>query len=248
MKKNKMRDCYYNPNFKLIKLNEMKEKMKEALRPIYERMLADESISKLSEKNYCCMAPVVGNNYPKEPRTGFMFYGRANNGWEAGVDDTFDTIYSTKLDGLHQYIRNNKSAFLRVAGKVFSEYYDNDWIDHIAYSNLYKVAPNAGNPNDPTCDAQWEYVTEIFKKEIETLLPKFVVLFAGTNWADDFIWYINGEEMPQPLETIIWDEDYGYSLSVYKIDEVYYIVSEHPQGKKEYLHAEAILSIFEKYK
>ena len=54
--------------------------------------------------------------------------------------------------------------------------------------------------------------------------------------------------MPQPLETIIWDEDYGYSLSVYKIDEVYYIVSEHPQGKKEDLHAEAILSIFEKYK
>ena len=62
------------------------------------------------------------------------------------------------------------------------------------------------------------------------------------------ICYINGEEMPQPLETIKWDEDYGYSLSVYKIDEVYYIVSEHPQGKKEYLHAEAILSIFEKYK
>jgi len=226
----------------------MKEKMKEALRPIYERMLADESISKLSKKNYCCMAPVVGNNYPKEPRTGFMFYGRANNGWEVGVDDTFDTIYSTKLDGFYQYIRDNKSAFLRVAGKVFSEYYDNDWIDHIAYSNLYKVAPNAGNPNDPTCDAQWKYVTEIFKKEIETLLPKFVVLFAGTNWADDFIWYINGEEMPQPLETKKWSDDYGYSLSVYKIDEVYYIVSEHPQGKKEDLHAEAILSIFEKYK
>ena len=177
-----------------------------------------------------------------------MFYGRANNGWEVGVDGTFDTIYNAQLDGLYKYIEDNKSAFFRVAGRVFSEYYGDDWLNHVVYSNLYKVAPDAGNPNGSTCDAQWEYVTEIFKKEIETLLPKFVVLFAGTNWADDFIWYINGEEMPQPLETIIWDEDYGYSLSVYKIDEVYYIVSEHPERKKEDLHAEAILSIFEKYK
>lgn len=232
----------------------MKEKLKEALRPIYDKMLKDTSINGWretidgEERAYPCMAPVVGNNYPKEPRTGFMFYGRANNGWEEGVNDTFDTIYNAQLDGLYEYIEDNKSAFFRVAGRVFSEYYGDDWLSHVVYSNLYKVSRHEKNPTDPECNAQREYVTEIFKKEIETLLPKFVVLFAGTNWADTFICYINGEEIPQPLETIIWDEDYGYSLSVYKIDEVYYIVSEHPQGKKEYLHAEAILSIFEKYK
>lgn len=232
----------------------MKEKLKEALRPIYDKMLKDTSINGWretidgEERAYPCMAPVVGNNYPKEPRTGFMFYGRANNGWEEGVNDTFDTIYNAQLDGLYEYIEDNKSAFFRVAGRVFSECYGDDWLSHVVYSNLYKVSRHEKNPTDPECDAQRKYVTEIFKKEIETLLPKFVVLFAGTNWADEFICYINGEEMPQPLETIIWDEDYGYSLSVYKIDEVYYIVSEHPQGKKEYLHAEAILSIFEKYK
>lgn len=232
----------------------MKEKLKEALRPIYDKMLKDTSINGWretidgEERAYPCMAPVVGNNYPKEPRTGFMFYGRANNGWEEGVNDTFDTIYNAQLDGLYEYIERNKSAFFRVAGRVFSECYGDDWLSHVVYSNLYKVSRHEKNPTDPECNAQRKYVTEIFKKEIETLLPKFVVLFAGTNWADEFICYINGEEMPQPLETIIWDEDYGYSLSVYKIDEVYYIVSEHPQGKKEYLHAEAILSIFEKYK
>lgn len=232
----------------------MKEKLKEALRPIYDKMLKDTSINGWretidgEERAYPCMAPVVGNNYPKEPRTGFMFYGRANNGWEEGVNDTFDTIYNAQLDGLYEYIERNKSAFFRVAGRVFSECYGDDWLSHVVYSNLYKVSRHEKNPTDPECNAQREYVTEIFKKEIETLLPKFVVLFAGTNWADEFICYINGEEMPQPLETIIWDEDYGYSLSVYKIDEVYYIVSEHPERKKEDLHAEAILSIFEKYK
>jgi hypothetical protein len=178
-----------------------------------------------------------------------MFYGRATNGWEVGVDDTFDTIYNAQLDGLYKYINeDNDSAFFRVAGRVFSECYGDDWLSHVVYSNLYKVSRHEKNPTDPECNAQRKYVTEIFKKEIETLLPKFVVLFAGTNWADDFIWYINGEEMPQPLETKKWSDDYRYSLSVYKIDEVYYIVSEHPQGKQEDLHAEAILSIFEKYK
>lgn len=226
----------------------MKEKLKDVLREIYQRMLEDNRISELAKENYCCMAPVVGKNYPKEQGKGFLFFGRATNGWEAGVDYTFDDIYNTQLDGLYTYIGKNKSAFLRVAGKVFGEYYGDDWFNNVAYSNLYKVAPNSGNPEDSVCDAQWKYVTEIFKKEIETLLPKFVVLFTGKCWADDFIWYINGNAMPQPLENIIWDEDYGYSLSVYKIGEVYYLVSEHPERKKEYLHAEAILSVFEKYK
>jgi hypothetical protein len=232
----------------------MKEKLKEALRPIYDKMLKDTSINGWSEtidgekRAYPCMAPVVGNNYPKEPRTGFMFYGRANNGWEEGVDDTFDTIYNAQLDGLHQYIRKNKSAFLRVAGRVFSECYGDDWLNHVVYSNLYKVSRPNKNPTDPECRDQLKYVKEIFEKEIETMSPKFVVLLTGENWAKDFVWHINGNEIPAPLETKKWSDDYRYSLSVYKIDEVYYIVSEHPQGKKEDLYAEAILSIFEKYK
>ena len=232
----------------------MKEKMKEALRPIYDKMLKDTSINEWSEiidgekRAYPCMAPVVGNNYPKEPRTGFMFYGRANNGWEEGVDDTFDTIYNAQLDGLHQYIRDNESAFFRVAGRVFSEYYGDDWLSHVVYSNLYKVSRHKKNPTDPECNVQLKYVKEIFEKEVETMSPKFVVLLTGENWAKVFLWHINGNEIPAPLETKKWADDYKYSLSVYKIDEVYYIVSEHPQGKKEDLHAEAILSIFEKYK
>ena len=232
----------------------MKEKLKEALRPIYDKMLKYTSINGWretidgEERAYPCMAPVVGNNYPKEPRTGFMFYGRANNGWEEGVNDTFDTIYNAQLDGLYEYIKDNKSAFFRVAGRVFSECYGDDWLNHVVYSNLYKVSRHEKNPTDPECRVQLEYVKEIFEKEVETMSPKFVVLLTGENWAKDFVWHINGNEIPAPLETKKWSDDYRYSLSVYKIDEVYYIVSEHPQGKKEDLHAEAILSIFEKYK
>lgn len=226
----------------------MRNFLKEALKPLYEIMLKDERISALSKRNYCCMAPSVGEKYPKMPNEGIVFYGRANNGWTTGVDDSFDTIYDGGAEGLTDYIKGNISPFLRTAGKAFSNYYGEEWYEHVAYSNLYKVAPPSSNPTDTVCRKQWEYVTEIFKKEIKTLSPKFVVMFAGKCWADDFVRYVNGEKMLEPLETIEWDENYGYEINIYKIEEVYYLITEHPQGKKETLHAQAIIDTIEKYK
>lgn len=226
----------------------MRKTLKEALRSLYEAMLKDNGISVLKEENYCCMAPSVGEKYPKMPNEGIVFYGRANNGWTTGVDDSFDTIYDDGAEGLTDYIKGNSSPFFRTAGKAFSNYYGEEWYEHVAYSNLYKVAPHSGNPTNTVCGTQWEYITEIFKKEIKTLSPKFVVMFAGKCWADDFVWYVNGEKMPEPLETIEWDKNYGYEINIYKIEEVYYLITEHPQGKNETLHAQAIIEIIEKYK
>lgn len=242
----------------------MKEKLKEALRPIYDKLLKDNSINQLQQiirkdtqeyvYEYACMAPFVGDKFSKAENNGIIYYGRATNGWQSSVKSDFDEIYDKGFinekgeNGYFEYIFENKSAFLRVAGKVFNEYYGDDWYNHVTYSNLCKVAPHSGNPNNSVYEAQNKYVTKIFKEEIKTLSPKFVVLFVGKSWAKDFLRYINDDKEPQPLETIEWDKDYEYSLSVYKIGEVYYLVSEHPQGKKENLHAEAILSVFEKYK
>ena len=52
----------------------MKNTLKEALRPLYEPMLKDERISVLSEQDYCCMAPFVGNKFPKTPNDGIIYY------------------------------------------------------------------------------------------------------------------------------------------------------------------------------
>ena len=226
----------------------MRNFLKETLKPLYETMLKDESISALSKHNYCCMAPYVGSKFPTTANDGIILYGRANNGWNTGVDDDYDIIYDKGPEGVTDYIKGDSSSFFRTAAKTFSTFYGEDWYEYVTYSNLYKVAPSAGNPNNSICGSQWEYVTEIFKHEINTLSPKFVVMFAGKKWADDFMWYINGEKMPKPLETKEWDENMGYEINVYKIGEVYYLITEHPQGKKESLHIEAILSILKKYK
>ena len=223
----------------------MKEKQKDVLREIYQRMLEDNRISELAKENYCCMAPVVGKNYPKEQGKGFLFFGRATNDWEVGVNDTFDNIYNVPLDGLYTYIGKNKSAFFRVAGKVFSEYYGDDWFNNVAYSNLYKVAPNSGNPGTKICDYQWKYVADIFMKEIEILSPKIAVFFTNEDWGWKFLHYINNNENPQFLCSENW---YKYRIDIYKIGDVYYLISEHPQGKPEQEHADARLRVIQDVK
>lgn len=51
----------------------MRKALKETLRSLYEAMLKDEKISVLSGLNYCCMAPYVGEKYPKMPNEGIIF-------------------------------------------------------------------------------------------------------------------------------------------------------------------------------
>ena len=235
----------------------MKEKLKKALRPIYQRMLDNTEINQWSEikdgetQEYACMAALVGDMFPKNENEGIIYYGRANNGWNSGVKNDFDYIFDKGFlneegeNGYFKYITDNRSQFCRVAGKSFSQYYGDEWYNHVAYSNLYKVSRCNSNPSDWECGIQEEYVTEIFKTEIDTLSPKFVVMFTGKCWADCFLYYANGNNMPLLLESREWGK---YKIDVYKIGEVYYLVSEHPQGKKESLHVEAVLSILEKYK
>ena len=221
----------------------MRKMLKEALRSLYEAMLKDEKISVLSERNYCCMAPYVGSKFPTTANDGIIFYGRANNGWKTGVDDDYDTIYDNGPVGLRDYITS--SPFLRTAGKAFNNLYGEDWFEYVTYSNLYKVAPPEGNPGQSVCDSQWKYITDIFSKEIEVLSPRYVVLFTDENWGMDFLLHLNKEVNPQVLSTKEWA---GYHIDVYKIGDVYYLITEHPQGKPEWEHADAILRVIQDVK
>ena len=221
----------------------MRETLKEALRPLYEAMLKDEKISVLSGLNYCCMAPCVGNKFPMNPNAGIVYYGRANNGWNTGVDDDYDVICDIGPVGLTDYITS--SPFLRTAGKAFCNLYGEDWFEYVTYSNLYKVAPPVGNPGQSVCDSQWKYITDIFSKEIEVLSPRFVVRFTNENWGMDFLLHLNKEVNPQVLSTREWA---GYHINVYKIGDVYFLLTEHPQGKPEWEHADAIINIIQDVK
>lgn len=221
----------------------MKNTLKEALRPLYEPMLKDERISVLSEQDYCCMAPFVGNKFPKTPNDGIIFYGRANNGWKTGVNNNFDEIYDDGPTGVIEHF--GSSPFFRTAGKAFSNFYGEDWYKHVTYSNIYKIAPSASNPGTRVCNYQWEYVANIFMKEIEILSPKIVVLFTNEDWGWKFLFHANGNNNPQLLLSKTWS---NYSIDIYKIGNVYYLLTEHPQCKPEEVHADAIINIIQEVK
>jgi uracil-DNA glycosylase len=130
-----------------------------------------------------------------------------------------------------------KSAFWRVVKKVSLGNNPVEWYSNIAWSNLCKLAPfKGGNPSNSFYNQQLENCQRILSIEIEVLSPKFVVMLTS-GWEKDFLFYLNDGVFPVEDMTILWN---GYKTILYKIKNVNFIVSPHPQGKNEQNHIDAI--------
>ena len=79
--------------------------------------------------------------------------------------------------------------------------------------------------------------------EISFLSPRAVVMLTGWNWAKDFLMAMNGEQEPEYIDQEAWGD---YWVCAYRIGGRLIIVSEHPQGKPEAAHAEAIVNLIER--
>ncbi len=181
--------------------------------------------------------------------------GIACNGWHSTSQD-IETLFGNKKEsifnrkdqmrwvddyaGSQSNYNTNKSAFWRVAKHIAQCFYPDKWYSHIAWSNVCKVSPEkGGNPNDKLYYAQLESSQKIFESEIRLFSPKVVVMFTSNSWAADLLKYMNNNQEPICIEQLNWDK---YKCDVYRINETYFVVSEHPQGKKEKIHAESIIS------
>lgn len=236
----------------------MKNRLKEALKPLYENLLKDVSNFDYSKAFFCMQ---WGHNFPSQSNCGILFVGRAVNGWVTDSEDInllFGTGDDTIFDRFDQmkWVENleqnksgyntRKSAFWRVIKKIASHYYPQNWSSYIAWSNVCKVAPfEGGNPNDSLYYAQLENCQKILKKEIDILSPQFVVFFTGTGWAVDFLRFLNEGQVPHSVQTEKWNK---YECKTYLIKDVHYILSEHPQGKKEKEHSNCIIKLINQYK
>ena len=227
--------------------------LKEVFKPIYSELLKNVASVK-SEK--CTFFPQWGANYPfTRERCGLMVMGRACNGWHSTSQD-IEILFGNKKEsifnrkdqmrwvddyaGSQSNYNTNKSAFWRVAKHIAQCFYPDKWYSHIAWSNVCKVSPEkGGNPNDKLYYAQLESSQKIFESEIRLFSPKVVVMFTSNSWAADLLKYMNNNQEPICIEQLNWDK---YKCDVYRINETYFVVSEHPQGKKEKIHAESIIS------
>lgn len=233
----------------------MKEEIRSALKPLYAEMLSGIK----TQKDVCTFCLQWGADFPVENNTGILFVGKATNGWvttsrdtEMLFGNTGDRIFARhdqmkwvhNLEGDAKY-NTKSSAFWRVIKNVSGAVYQNEsWYSKVAWSNLYKVAAEIGNPGSDLKTQQFEMCKKILMKEIELLSPKFVV-FLTSGWETGFIKYLNDNNDCKWLESQKWGNK--YETKVCKVNETYLISSKHPQGKNEDQHAKAILSIINSY-
>lgn len=223
------------------------EALAKKLRPLYVNLFKEVA----SFKNNTMFAVQCGSKFPTEAHEGLLMVGRATNGWiePKDVDDLLD--YSFKNVEPMKWVNDDagrkagynprRSAFWRIVAGIGKSFYSDEWFSYIAWSNLCKVAPQAGNPGDPLYYAQLKTCQKIFETEIEVLHPKAVILFTGYNWAKDFLTYLNGGVQPENEES--WSK---YECKVFLIKKIYYVLTEHPQGKKENRRKQTLIELLRK--
>ena len=234
----------------------MKQSLYKALKPLYTELL-----EQLSEEDKSITSPFCvqwGKNFPTTLFSGLLFVGRATDATKSvdvlfdGEGDSLGFARPNQMSWLATSTTNNnynwrQSPFWRLISKVSQDYTEGEWFNGIAWSNLCKIAPSeAGNPSDSLYDAQLSACQKILKSEIKILSPKFVILLTGDSWAKDFLSYLDDKKTCSPIDKVEWGNN--YTMEIYLINEVYFLRTEHPQGKPEQSHIEGIKSIIEKYK
>ncbi len=246
------------------------EKFKCDLREIYEPILDAVGESKFKESS-CVFCAQWGEAFLSQNKDQkFMVVGRAVNGWihnkldadvlfgngEERIFNRPDQIewVQTSYDNSEGY-RTSRSSFWRVVKTIAIKSHGRthkDWYSNVAWSNLFKVAPNriGGNPNKKLRDIQRKYCIAIFLKELETLNPDVIIMFTG-GWEGYFLKHILGlgkeKSLPDPIHKVTWAGKYLSKLYVITCfgKKRKFIVSEHPMGKKEDSHIEAILKLID---
>lgn len=211
----------------------------------------------------------VGSRWAGE----LLVCGRAVNGWEkepwfshqAKNSDVRRNLVASALSGWaptpcpmrwvtdlwrHQTEYNTaRSAFWRVVRAVaiglgIASNSDEEWSSHLAWTNLYRVAPYAGgNPSGKVQAAQRETTIRLLTTEMDLLRPRRVLFLTGANWATPILARLSsfavrptGSKLVQLVGSITeTSEPRGQA-----------VVASHPQGKPEKQMVQEILAAFTK--
>lgn len=230
----------------------MREELRNKLKPLY-----DELIGKAS-KGDCAFCVQWGCKFPDETNDGILFVGRAVNSW---ISDVLDVDYlfcetnDNRIFNCHNQIKwveenrgkeygeynTNKSAFWRVIKQTTKRLYPSGrWYEKIAWSNLCKLSPYKGlNPTDSSFFKQLEVNKRILDVELTVLSPKVIVFLTKHNWAKYYFPELLNKTS-SPIKSVAWCK---YKSHLYKINNQYIIISEHPMGKKEKAHIDALVEL-----
>jgi hypothetical protein len=222
---------------------------------LYKNLL--DSIQNKSRKDLCLFFPQVGKNY-FDIDDKILFIGKSVNGWITNILD-IDILFDDKnderiinrddqiiwvKDNKNKDYNSNNSAFWRLIKNISKKYLKkDDWYNNIAWTNLYKISPwKGGNPSTGLKKLQSKICVEILTKEIDYFNPKYII-YLTSGWED---FYLRQIEYDISKNVIVkWDK---YKTKYQKFDNRYFVLSQHPQGKKENPHIKAIIDILENSK
>lgn len=233
----------------------MEDKLKAVIKPLYTALCHSISSNKEKLVPFCIQ---WGSRYPVSENTGILFVGKAvfkGNLQSTNVEDIFEhpdkKIFGRKNQMLWTHwhfdlprkgtgYNIRSSAFWRVVRNISRKIYPVEWYSNIAWSNVYKISPASGGNPDNELRAQQEVLAQqILSKEIEVLSPKFVV-FLTSGWEKKFVDNYKLGRNVSLVRSLKWDNG-QYQTDIWKVDNLYFICSHHPQGKSEWPHSNRIL-------
>ena len=227
------------------------------LMPLYQQL--EEEVSAIIKGGNYKFVAQWGRHYPYNNNQGLLFVGRATNTWQyinTVIDDMFgppdnDVTLFNRDDQMNWVYRDwqshaHRSAFWRVILGVARKYYPIDQaLEYVAWSNICKIqAANGKNPYGHLFDKQIGICNSISAVELKYLSPRFVILFTGGYGEREFLSFLSGGYMPNPLETYTWC---GFPIDVYEINGILFLCTEHPMRKPESPHIECLSTIINKY-
>ena len=137
--------------------------MDKLYKKLYEEYI--EKAGKTPIDKAAIFVPMRGKQYHPSNKIRLMIVGRAPNGWNSKIDYSTGEVFGNSAKELYEdrkrftWIKEAEclyhyflsgSAFWRVTKKIWttlSKIDDEEWYEYIAWTNLYKISNQEGNPS-----------------------------------------------------------------------------------------------------
>lgn len=200
---------------------------------------------------------LVGSKYGSEDNR-LMIVGRSVDGWrksfyvsnESNSDIINEKIYYIPESDRHcemSWLKRSRSTFVSTKGKCgynykkssfFSSSRDvlyklsndriSDWYSHIVWSNVYKLSPLRGNPNDKLRGVQIDTCSKILNAEIDYFKPTHILFITG-GWGRKIIQSLSFSQIPTDnVFTKPWKSHVRF---VGKVNDSKVVIAERPEAK-----------------
>jgi hypothetical protein len=176
--------------------------LSNAYQNLFEKLLRHVAVL-MPQRKLTCFWPQVGSTF--ERGRGCLFVGQAVNGW-GNADSTWMSDRDVpEISAVRSESEGEASecpmswledsevrsspfwSTVRWLASSDDQEWEEGWSRGIAWSNLFKLAPQEGGNPDPCLRAvQFAHCRQLLEMEIQELRPSQVVVLTGMDWFQGF--------------------------------------------------------------